>query len=214
MICPKCKREHKRTYCEFCKREERWERIKNKTISFLPPLILHDLNHLKIDITEGLNFLNQKKGVFLRGSVGSGKSTYAAALLIEEMRLTFIEKSNYNTFDFVNIPELFQTIKETFSITGNSEGRIINHLASVDLLVLDDISAGRPTPWSLNVLYLIIEKRSKTMKQTIVTSTLSGNELSKKFNKISDTEEEIGIVSRINGTCKSIILQNKDFRIK
>lgn len=196
-------------------RIEKWERDKEKIAhEYFPPRIVNDILQLDINISKGLELLNRKEGVFLRGPVGSGKTTYAALLLFEVMHISYISRPMFKSFLFVSVPELLLNIKESYDSTKTHEAAILHNLANIDLLILDDISAGRPTPWVLSILYLLIDKRNKNLKTTIFTSTLKGAELAEKFNSISNAEDQTGIVSRINGMCSSIVLNNRDFRIK
>lgn len=73
------------------------------------------------------------------------------------------------------------------------------------LLVLDDLGAEKTTPWALQSLYVILNKRGSELRQTIITSNLSLDEMS---NELSDR-----IASRIKGMCKVVVMKGKDRRL-
>jgi hypothetical protein len=73
-------------------------------------------------------------------------------------------------------------------------------------LILDDIGTEKPSEWAQQNIFLIIDRRYETLRQTIFTSNLSLDELSERLGD--------RITSRIAEMCKVIELKGKDRRIK
>lgn len=175
-------------------------------------------------------FLDQS--IYLHGPVGSGKTTLAAAILAEVIRINYTAEpildmmdpkrnspdydqpyipSFSNDYIFTTLPKFLQRIRETFNklYEGPTESQIIEQYADAELLVIDDIGIEMTTDWSFQLFYLLVDERYGRMKNTIFTSNFSLPELCSKF---SDSR----IPSRIAGMCKGRIFEitGEDKRIK
>jgi len=152
-------------------------------------------------INEAQNFIQGKyDGLFLSGTVGSGK-TYLSVAIMKE----FILQGIYSCFQ--SVPALFQTLRQTFNTRySDVEEKLMNKLNSVELLTLDDLGAEKISDFTVDRLYLIIDSRYSNMKKIIITSNLTLNDIK---NKIHDR-----LASRIGEMCKIIIMPNKDLRIE
>lgn len=51
----------------------------------------------------------------------------------------------------------------------------------MELLVLDDLSATKTSPWALEQLYLIVNRRYNDSRATIITTDLTSDELARRF---------------------------------
>ncbi|HPO91354.1 MAG TPA: ATP-binding protein [Victivallales bacterium] len=193
--------------------QERWQEylndIKNNTIKYLakagiparyqqaklegiklPPRIINDTKH----------FLDGKyDGLFITGTVGSGK-TYLSSAVAREIILRGQE------IFFQSVPVLFQKIRAGFGKYNGSEEMLFKKMASVDLLILDDMGAEKVSDFTIDRLYLIVDDRYANMKKVIITSNLSLNEVK---DKIHDR-----LASRISEMCKIIIMPDKDLRVE
>jgi len=152
-----------------------------------------------------------RRGYFLTGPVGVGKTHKAVAM----MREAIIRNSNaWRTADLVRgiynarffpVTSLLMRIKDSFHPeAAETEGEIISQVTSPDLIVLDDLGAEKVSDWTLQTFYTIIDTRSREQRTTIITSNLSLDELSAK---LSDR-----ISSRIRGMCEVIVMAGKDRR--
>ncbi len=155
---------------------------------------------------------NPRGSYLITGPCGLGKS-YLAAAMMKAVVIFFADKAYFSgeclrmyNVQFVSVPELLLTIKETFEPgSERSEADVIYWFAKADLLVMDDLGAEKVSDWVLQTLYTIIDMRSRERKQTIITSNLDLDALGKK---LSDR-----IASRIRGLCIHIALNGKDRRI-
>ncbi len=107
--------------------------------------------------------------VLLTGGCGAGKTHLSAAILRQAICEGF-----KGTALFTTAPELLLGIREAFSVkTEVNEREVIDKYSGVDLLVLDDFGAEKQSAWAVTTLYLIIDRRLRDMKPTIVTTNLS-----------------------------------------
>ena len=138
------------------------------------------------------------QGLFLTGTVGSGK-TYLACAIAREL---VMQGKNIR---FKSAPEFFEDIRATFNGKGR-EYEIIERLSKASYLIIDDIGAEKSSDFTLDRLYLVIDHRYSDELPTIITSNLSLNEIK---DRIHDR-----LASRISEMCQTIIMPNKDLRIE
>ena len=107
---------------------------------------------------------------------------------------------------FVTVPELLFEIRQTFKDDSfESEKSIVDKYSGVSLLVLDDLGAEKTTEWAESTLYLIIDRRNRDEKWTIVTSNLT----------LPEIEQTLGarIASRLSDM-KVVNIKLPDYRKK
>jgi DNA replication protein DnaC len=137
-----------------------------------------------------------KESVVLSGKTGCGKTHIAVSMLRE----SGLKWTGY----FITIPELLLKIRGAFnSQSSETEEEIIKKFSDYDLLVLDDLGAEKTTEYSITTLYLILDRRNRENKRTIVTTNLS----------LQDIEETLGarIASRLSDM-KFIKINMQDYR--
>ena len=107
-----------------------------------------------------------KKGIYLSGSFGSGKSYIINAVLNELSRKGYTSVSIY-------YPTLLKKLKDSFNNKNESFEQMFNELLNSDLLLIDDIGAENNTPWARDeVLGSILQSRMDNKKITFFTSNL------------------------------------------
>ena len=154
------------------------------------------------------------ESIYLYGNIGVGKSYLASTLIREKVIQNKANQINGKLYipetpKFINLTELLMKIKNVYKESSElSEEEIINYYANINCLVIDDIGVEKTTEWVLQTLYLIIDKRNRSIKQTLFTSNLTLKELKDKVGE--------RIPSRIAELCgfKNIIaLKGKDRRL-
>lgn len=100
------------------------------------------------------------------GGVGTGK-TYGAFAVMRELYL-----HNLNV-QFWPVPKLLDALRPNSGATET----VAEDASMVDVLTLDDIGAERPTDWSMERLYILVNDRWMAKRRTIVTTNLDGKTL-------------------------------------
>jgi DNA replication protein DnaC len=120
-----------------------------------------------------------REDVLLCGKTGCGKTHLAVAMMAQAVENHHkILRGKIPPFGlFVTVPELLLSIRSSFRKNGgddeDSEAVIVDRYSSVGLLILDDLGAEKASDWAESTLYLIIDRRNRDEKWTIVTSNLT-----------------------------------------
>ena len=119
------------------------------------------------------NFAGYKKrgvGVILKGSVGTGKTSLAVAILQEVIR-------KYGRGYFIPMATLFDRLLSMSKGEREEFERFENRVRTTPLLVLDDLGAEYENNWVRNKVDSIITERTNRLLPTIITTNLKANEL-------------------------------------
>lgn len=131
-----------------------------------------------IEYIENFHPDNGRKLLFY-GDVGTGKSHLAMAIHKE------IQKKGYTSI-FLEMDKVVRAIRETWDKDNDyKESELLNVLAEVDLLILDDLGAEYANEWFQEKLLSILN--SRVGKATIITTNLDILQINQKYSKrISD----------------------------
>lgn len=105
------------------------------------------------------------RGIWFTGSPGTGKTTLA--MLISK---TAIEAGR--SVAIYSLPHLLALLRDTYNDGGRNLVELIESLAAVELLHVDDIGAEQSSPWVLEQLYTIINARYEDERALILTTNL------------------------------------------
>lgn len=136
--------------------------------------------------------------LFLTGKTGCGK-THLAISILREARVTSAIVGY-----FITVPEMLMKIRASFSgASGETEEEIVKRFSDYEVLVLDDLGSEKTSEYSITTLFLILDRRDRYYKRTIVTSNLS----------LAQIEESLGarIASRLAGM-NPIQINMQDYR--
>ena len=106
------------------------------------------------------------------GEYGAGKTGLAVALLHE-----YAERGQ--SVLFVNAPSMLRRVRATYSAGGADESSVLDTLADVDVLAIDDVGKERLTDWASELLYDLVNRRYSADRRTIVTTNLSMHDLNR-----------------------------------
>jgi|SRR6188508_2358455 DNA replication protein DnaC len=145
------------------------------------------------------------QGLLLTGPVGVGKTHLAVSIL---KGLT--ERGGFSCL-FYEFGSLLKEIQDSYnSSTHTSELGVLSPVLNVDVLVLDELGASKPTDWVRDTMAHIINTRYNDRKHTIFTT----NYLDERQANEETLEDRIGIRlrSRLFEMCKTIEIRGADYR--
>jgi len=157
------------------------EKLKNANFDTYEPLNESQSKALYVCKRYADNFNPDKAAsLILHGPYGTGKSHLAKSI-------TDIVMAKDISALFISVPKLMTKIKSTFKNTGLSEYEILEALAEVQLLVLDDLGAERTSDeekalaWSKTKLFEIFDSRAG--KHTVITTNFEIGQAMKVYGE-------------------------------
>lgn len=147
-----------------------------------------------------------KKGLYLYGSFGSGK-TYLVAAAFNELAKKGVKSA------MVFWPEFLRSLKSSF---GNDFSQIYNRVKKAPLLLIDDIGAETSTAWSRDeILCPILQYRMQEHLPTFFTSNLDLKGLEQHFSMTKDGVEQVKakrLMERMIQLTEEVSLISKNLR--
>ncbi len=115
--------------------------------------------------------LDEGRGVWFRGDVGTGKTTLA--MLISKAAI-----QADRTVAIYSLPRLLAMLRETYDDDSElSLNGLIDRLCAVELLHIDDVGAEQSSPWVLEQLYTIVNTRYEEDRAIVLTTNLDDTAL-------------------------------------
>jgi len=145
-------------------------------------------------------------GLLFIGNCGVGKTHLAVSLLRE----IILEKRDSGLF--YDFRDLLREIQASWdSVSQTSELEVLRPVLSVDVLVLDELGANKPTEWVRDTIAHIINCRYNDRKLTIFTSNYPDTAERPGEETLTD---RIGarLRSRLYEMCKVVEIKGEDFR--
>lgn len=146
-----------------------------------------------------------KKGFFLYGNPGTGKSTLMGWLT------RALVKDGYSC-GYIHFPTFLMDLKNSFGEDGIYES--IELMKNIDYLVIDDIGGESVTTWSRDeVLSSVLAYRAQNSKATFFTSVASYKDLKKYYTlKNGDTMRVERLIDRMKAVSNELELKGEDLR--
>jgi DNA replication protein DnaC len=142
--------------------------------------------------------LDAGRGLWFMGPVGTGKTTLA--MLVSKAAL----KAGRSVAIY-SLPRLLNEIRDTHRAE-RSHVDLLDRLAAVDLLHIDDVGAERTTDWVLEELYSIVNERYEDQRSMVITTNILDREA--LCEQITERT-----VSRLTEMCDELPLLGHDRRM-
>lgn len=125
----------------------------------------------------------------LSGPAGSGKTHAACAVALAFDPSRRVE--------FTTAEAMLSAIQSTYG-SWEREGDVTSRYADAALLVVDDLGKERPTPWALEKLYHVVNRRYNRMLPTVYTTQYSADSLAARLSREGgDRETAQALIRRI-----------------
>jgi DNA replication protein DnaC len=144
--------------------------------------------------------LDAGDGLWMFGGHGTGKTTLA--MIVSKAALDL-----GRSVAIYSVPRLLSEIRRTFDDGSElTQTQLIDRLAAVDLLHLDDVGAEQTSDWVLEQLYAIVNARYEAEKSIVLTTNLT---------ELDELNDQIGrrTVSRLEEVCEVIPVVGADLRV-
>jgi DNA replication protein DnaC len=150
------------------------------------------------------NQLDLAKGYFIHGKQGCGKTVKAIQFAKAWLKKNEInEELETNYVKFINFLDVVKTARKTFleGEDGWNARRQMEDLFEYDLLIIDDLGTEKQTDFVQEMVYDLINHRYEHLKQTVITSNFTVQEISEKYHA--------RIASRIAEMCDIVFPKNQ-----
>jgi DNA replication protein DnaC len=148
-----------------------------------------------------LEFIAKAENLVLIGGPGVGKTGLACGLLLKALQ-------NNHRGLFVRAQDLFDEMYA--SLADRSSRKLINRLASVDLLVVDEMGYLNLKPEQTNIFFKLMEERYGGRKSTLITTNL---ELDEWHNFLGNKALVDALLSRLQHRCHTVRIKGPSLRV-
>lgn len=115
---------------------------------------------------------------------------------------------------FGTLINLLNEVKDTYTMENKTESFIIEKYSKVPLLIIDDLGKERPSEWTLEKLFTIINNRYENNLPVVITTNYNIERLREGLASNVNYEIADSIISKLYEMCKGINLSGKDKRKK
>jgi DNA replication protein DnaC len=163
--------------------------------------------------------MSAEKGLLLTGTSGVGKTHLAVAALKELIR-------RGHAGLFCDYRELLKEIQASYNPASEStEMGILEPIRTVEILVLDDLGASKPSAWVLDIIGLVLNARYNEKRVTILTTNyfdeadgapeaVKGPDGKRVMVREDTIADRVGarMRSRLFEMCRTVSVDAPDFR--
>ncbi|MCW3014112.1 MAG: family ATPase [Solirubrobacterales bacterium] len=176
-------------------REVSFDRAPMPSIAAAAPAQVRAVRQYIRDLDENLR---KGRGLWLYGTVGTGKTTLA--MLVSKAAL-----DAGHGVAIYSLPRLLAEIRTTYDDDSDrTYTALLDRLADVDLLHIDDVGTEKTSDWVLEQLYSIINARYEEERSVVITTNLEREALADQIHERT--------VSRLEEMCEVLPLWGADRR--
>jgi DNA replication protein DnaC len=162
-------------------------------VTLIEPTIVREVRKY-VDALE--KNLAEGRGIWFRGDVGTGKTTLAMLISAEAL-------GQGHSVAIYSLPRLLGLLRETFDDGSEASlSTLLDRLAAVELLHIDDVGAEQSSPWVLEQLYTIVNTRYEDGRAIVFTTNLDPLKLREQMGErtVSRLLEMCGDELHLDGT--------------
>lgn len=180
-------------------------RIKNAaipeafTLETFPFSLQPGVNRRQIKAFASLDFVPKGQNIVFVGKTGVGKTGLASGLLLKAIENGYRGR-------FIRAQDLFDEMYA--SLADRSTRSLLNRLARLDVLVIDELSYLNLRPEQSNIFFKLVEERYKR-KPTIITTNLTYEEWPNFLGNRAMTE---ALLSRLRHQCHTVVIDGPSLR--
>jgi DNA replication protein DnaC len=180
-------------------------RIKNAklpeclTLETFPFKIQTGVNRRQIKTFAELDFIPNAENIVFIGPTGVGKTGLASSLLLRALQNGYRGR-------FVRAQDLFDEMYA--SLADRSSRKLLNKLARLDLLVIDEMGYLNLRPEQTNIFFKLMEERYNR-RSTIITTNLEYDEWHEFLGNRSMVE---ALLSRLRHHCHTVRIDGPSLR--
>ena len=150
-------------------------------------------------------------GLLFLGRPGTGKTHLVVGMARELARVKGARVLFYEQ------RELLKELQATFdSANGRTESDVFRPIVGCDVLILDDLGAGRTTAWSRDVLHDVLVQRYNDKTPLLLTSNHApGDDDAERRDPAALTLRDRlgdGLISRLYEMCRVVVVEGADYR--
>ena len=146
-----------------------------------------------------LDFIGRAENIVFIGDTGRGKTGLASALLLKALQ-------NGYRGQFVRAQDLFDEMYA--SLADRSSRKLLNRLARVDVLVIDEMGYLNLRPEQTNIFFKLMEERYRR-RPTIITTNLEYEEW---HNFLGNKALVDALLSRLRHQCHTVRIKGPSLR--
>ncbi len=146
-----------------------------------------------------LDFVAKAENIVFIGATGVGKSGLASGILLKAVQNGFRGR-------FVKAQDLFDEMYA--SLADHSSRKLINQLARLDVLLIDEMGYLNLRPEQANIFYKLMEERYRR-KATIITTNLDYEEW---YHFLGNQKMVEALLSRLRHFCHTIRIDGPSLR--